>query len=192
MAIAKLQAMADQIDALQSYDRRLISYDIRQIAAQLKRAIPAPSVAPPPAEPAHLTWARGELGVKEKAGKDDNPRIVWYHSHTASGEAPDEVPWCSSFVCAALEENGIRSTRSKAAKSWLTWGEETKVFEPGCIVVLRRGVDRYHVAIGVQYSATTGTIQVLGGNQVPDSVTLRWRSATDVVSMRRIPMGPSV
>lgn len=192
IAIAKLNAMADQIDALQSYDKILVSYDIRQIAAQLRRSLPVPSVTPPPVEPAHLAWARGEIGVKEKVGKDDNPRIVWYHSHTAAGEAPDEVPWCSSFVCTALEESGIRSTRSKAASSWLSWGEETKVFEPGCIVVLRRGANKFHVAIGVQYSATTGTIQVLGGNQ-DNAVNLRWRSAaTEVVSMRRVPKGPSV
>lgn len=72
--------------------------------------------------PPWLEWLLNELGEREIVGAKDNPRIVYYHGFTAAGTAPDEVAWCSSVQCAAFENFGIRSTRSKAAASWATWG----------------------------------------------------------------------
>jgi uncharacterized protein (TIGR02594 family) len=72
--------------------------------------------------PKWLTWALGQLGVKEVPGARDNPVIVGYHAETAAGPAPDELAWCSSFVNAAMKAAGLRGTRNKAASSWLRWG----------------------------------------------------------------------
>jgi uncharacterized protein (TIGR02594 family) len=74
---------------------------------------------------AWLVWALGELGTKESNGTEDNPRIVFYHSHTNGGPAPDSMPWCSSFINAAMAHAKITGTRSKAAASWTHWGVET-------------------------------------------------------------------
>jgi len=173
-------------DTLERYAARFEPTDgamLLDIVKDLRGTLPAPSIPPPAAMPAHLAWALNELGEKEVAGDADNPRIVWYHGHTHGGPASDEVPWCSSFVCSALEESGLVSTKSKAAASWLSWGVETKQFVPGCIVVLSRGPRQYHVAIGIQMSASYGTIEVVGGNQ-GNAVTRKWRNVGDVVSMR--------
>lgn len=74
--------------------------------------------------PPWLVWALGELGQKEIPGPRENARIRWYHSFTAAGPASEDVPWCSSGLCAAFEDGAkVRSTRSKAAVSWATWGD---------------------------------------------------------------------
>ena len=116
--------------------------------------------------------ATAEIGQHEIAGAKANPRIVEYHSSTWLKATSDEVPWCSSFVNWCLIKAVVRPTRSAAAKSWLTWGEET---EPrlGAIVVIRKdaaGVDPatgsltgYHVGFFVAKGESH--IRLLGGNQ---------------------------
>ncbi len=84
--------------------------------------------APPAAwAPPWLVWALDELGHKEIPGPRENPRIRYYHSFTNGGPASEEVPWCSSGLCAAFEVAGIPSTRSKAAASWEAWGEVSRL-----------------------------------------------------------------
>ncbi len=122
-----------------------------------------------PVYPQHYIFALGEISVKEARGSADHPRVVWYHSHTAAGEASDATPWCSSFVCACLEECGVRSTRSKAAKSYLSYGDDV-IDNPtfGDIVVMDRGgwfkgSNLHHVAFWAGETATH--VILLGGNQ---------------------------
>lgn len=84
--------------------------------------------------PPWLLWALGELGVLEADGAKDNPRIVWYHSHTSAGAAPDSVAWCSSFVNAGMQAAGYPGTRSKKASSWLAYGVPYKLCLGGILV----------------------------------------------------------
>lgn len=107
--------------------------------------------------------AERELGVSELAGGVHNPRIIAYHSATTLKASTDEVPWCSSFVCWVMEMAGYRSTRSAAARSWLTWGAQLETPVSGCIVVLRRGSGG-HVGFYAD-AAEPGRINLLGGNQ---------------------------
>ena len=114
----------------------------------------------PRTEPPWMSFARGELGQSEIVGDDHNPRIVAYHAVTAAGAAPDEVPWCASFVCWALEQAGIPHPRSKRARSFLDWGTEITPPRPGCVVVLKRGeAPKGHVGFWVRRD------RILGGNQ---------------------------
>lgn len=118
----------------------LSKYDVKLSAS--------PSKTPPKPTPnlkgvTHLhpiDWARGELGQKEIAGKKDNPRIRWYHTHAAnigSKEHPDEVPWCSSFVNAAADECGMEKTDNALARSWKKYSVDSgDEVEEGDIVVL--------------------------------------------------------
>jgi uncharacterized protein (TIGR02594 family) len=121
---------------------------------------------------APYNWAREEMkkGIQELAGlKNNNPRIVWYHSHTTLRATDDETPWCSAFMCAAAESNGFASTRSAAAKSWENYGE-AGTGKKGEIAVFKRASagnpNARHVAfVDVDVKDTDTMIVCLGGNQ---------------------------
>lgn len=109
--------------------------------------------------------AEKELGQKEVIGTKHNPRIVEYHQMTTLKATEDEVPWCASFVCWCLEKAGFKSTKSAAAKSYLDWGKRCPTPMPGCVVVLSRGQNLYHVGFFSHQSDDGQTIYILGGNQ---------------------------
>lgn len=118
-------------------------------------------------DPVWMARARREIGVKERPGAEHHPRILEYQEATKLLEGADEVPWCSAFVCWVMEQTGIRSTRSAAARSWLKWGKPLDNPLPGCVVVLsRKSADNPksgHVGL---YVRTDGhDVIVLGGNQ---------------------------
>lgn len=113
-------------------------------------------------EPRWLTVARGYVGQREVKGKKHNPHILRWWQLIRAGFTDDETYWCAGFVGGVLEECGIKSTRSAAARSYEKWG--TKIATPlvGCVVTFaRRGGG--HVGFYVGETATH--ILVLGGNQ---------------------------
>lgn len=128
-----------------------------------------------------LNIAKGELGVKEKAGDEENPRILEYHSTTLLKATKDEIPWCASFVCWCLQTAGLQHTKSAAADSYLRFGRELKKPVRGCLVVLDRGEGRCHV--GFFLVEHNSTISVLGGNQ-RDGVTIAYFLKEHVLSYR--------
>src|SRR5262245_6089821 len=120
-----------------------------------------------------MAAARNEIGVSELPGAAlNNPRIIEYHAATSLKATADEVPWCSSFLCWALEQVGVKSTGSAAARSWLSWGTPCEA-RPGCVVVLLRKKREvgdkdskssgYHCAFWV--AEDEATVTLLGGNQ---------------------------
>jgi uncharacterized protein (TIGR02594 family) len=70
-----------------------------------------------------MTCAEGMIGLSEIKGPRHESRIVamWDAIH-CSWFRDDEVPWCAGFVGSVLENSGIRSTRSAAARSYEKWG----------------------------------------------------------------------
>ncbi len=113
-----------------------------------------------------LAIAKGEIGTRERPGKEENARIVEYLHSTNLGapdNSRDETPWCSAFVNWCTERAGYEGTDSAWARSWLNWGKALKAPRPGCVVVLSRGNDAGHV--GFYVGKTASGIQVLGGNQ---------------------------
>lgn len=117
-------------------------------------------------EPYWLSRARREIGQKELDGPGSNPRIVEYHASTKLQATDDTIPWCSSFMCWVFEQEGIPSTKSAAAVSWLDWGEALDKPVLGCVVVLKRpsgGPSSAHV--GLYVGEIPGSIELLGGNQ---------------------------
>jgi uncharacterized protein (TIGR02594 family) len=134
-------------------------------------------------------YADKAAGVKEIDGPRAHSRIVEMHQYTTLKATSDEIAWCSSGMCAWMEENGIVSTRSAAARSWHKWG--TKLEKPvyGCVVVLWRGGSRDpnvtgpgHVAIYLE-SVGASHIRVIGGNQ-SDAVTVDEMKIADLFSYR--------
>lgn len=117
-------------------------------------------------KPPWLVAAYKELGTAEKPGVDHNIKILAYHLETTLKATDDETPWCSAFVCAMLEWNGIPSTRSARARSWLDWGMAVDAPQLGCICILWRGRPEGpmgHVGFYVGESETH--VRLLGGNQ---------------------------
>jgi uncharacterized protein (TIGR02594 family) len=138
---------------------------------------PVPEVKPPrppeelaPFYPAWLQIAVEELGTREIAGDEHNPRIVQYHQATTLKATTDEVPWCASFVNWCLQEGGSIGSRSAAARSFQTWGLPVKIsvnprLGMGSIIVLRRGSNPRQGHVGFYVGRLPGYVLVLGGNQ---------------------------
>src|SRR5512138_3265083 len=102
----------------------------------------------------------------EVAGRRHNARILEYHSATRLRATEDEVAWCSSFACWCMEQAGVPSTRSAAARSWLEWGEPLDAPRPGAVAVFTRGANPNQGHMGFVIGAeATGDIWLLGGNQ---------------------------
>ncbi|MET0410422.1 MAG: TIGR02594 family protein [Polyangiaceae bacterium] len=133
-----------------------------------------------------LRWmenALRELGVREVPGAGNNPRILEYHRVTTLKATTDATPWCAAFTCFVLESVGIKSTRSAAARSYLTWGTSVQPFY-GSIVVFKRdeaGPAAGHV--GFCIGPAGGSLAVLSGNQ-DDSVCVQLYPVTDLLDAR--------
>jgi len=135
-------------------------------------------------EPTWLRLAYQELrrGVKEVPGEQHAQRILEYHASTSLQATADEVPWCSAFVCWAMERAGLASPGSARARDWLDWGVCVSVVHPpiGSVIVLARGgpgqpgpeVREAPGHVGFFWShGAPGSLILLGGNQ-GDAVSL--------------------
>lgn len=132
--------------------------------------------------PPWMLWASKEMGVSEVSGKKDNPRIVFYHSFTSLGKMPDEVPWCASFICAALESTGFKSTDSAAAASYDKYGRKATLHDYGAICTVRRnGGSGRHVFFNA--GNWKGYVFGLGGNQ-GNKVNIQMYDARSIIETR--------
>lgn len=117
--------------------------------------------------PAWMVWAAKELGVSEITGDRHNPRILHYHKYTGLKAQTDEIAWCASFVCAALEEGArLKSTKSAAAASYSTFGTDIKSEGPrfGAIATVETNTgSRRHVFFEI--GSYSGFSIGIGGNQ---------------------------
>ncbi len=136
----------------------------------------------------HIQIALAEYGQKEIVGDKHNPRIVQYSTDIGNTWVKtDEVHWCSEFVNWCLLKAGIKGTNSAVARSFLTWGVETKTPQVGDIVVLWRdpkGSNNGHV--GFYIGETTTQIRILGGNQ-SDEVNIKLFPKDQLLSYRKVP-----
>lgn len=112
--------------------------------------------------------AEKEIGVKEKLGEQDHPRILEYLKETTLSKKyiKDSTAWCAAFVSAMLEWSKIPSTRSAWARSYLKWGIKLDKPMIGCIVVLWRSFkDSPNGHVGFYVGEDETHIKILGGNQ---------------------------
>lgn len=120
-------------------------------------------------KPDWISIAEKELGQKEVAGKQHNPRIVGYHA-TTSGAKDDETPWCASFVNWVLKQSGYEGAGSAWSHDWKAWGDGLAHPAVGSVAFIDWGkVDpnkkgKGHVGFVVGKTAK-GRIVLLGGNQ---------------------------
>ena len=135
-------------------------------------------------EPPWLTHARQYLGQAEIPGWRNNPLILRWWEAIKAPFRDDETPWCAAFVGGVLEEQGFRSSRNAAARSYMTWGVRLDYFATGCIVVLSRPGSSWsgHVGFLVGFD-TQGRILLLGGNQ-GNRVSITPFDASRVIGLR--------
>lgn len=137
---------------------------------------------------ADLAWiaaARRYVGTKEVPGSGNNPIIVRWWQAIRSSIRDDLTPWCAGFVGGVLEEAGIVSSRSAAARSYLKWGTALSKPAYGCVVVFWRGSPSGwsgHVGFVVGKDQR-GNLMVLGGNQ-GDMVSIKPFGAERVLGYR--------
>ena len=113
-----------------------------------------------------LEIAKKYFGTSEVKGAKHNPLILKWWASIRAPFTDDETPWCAAFVGGVLEEAGLRSTRSAAARSYEKWGRETYACL-GAIAVLWRGSydsGKGHVGFVVGRDSY-GNVMILGGNQ---------------------------
>lgn len=113
-------------------------------------------------KPPWLIRAIGEMNVAETPG-GNNARIIEYDSETTLKATDQSVPWCSSFLCWCFEREGIPSTRSAAARSWLTWGVAIGRGIQGCVVIISRGTGN-QAHCGLWWSEDRDMVYLLSGN----------------------------
>jgi uncharacterized protein (TIGR02594 family) len=141
-------------------------------------------MSPPNSLPTWLIAAWAEYGQSELAGSATNPHIAALFRDSGHPQiTDDETAWCSAFVGACLERVGIASTKSLAARSYLTWGNPASRSQVGSIVVLSRGSDPALGHVGLYLGETTNEVILLGGNQ-SDGVTVAPFSKSRVLAMR--------
>lgn len=115
-------------------------------------------------EPIWLTKARTYVGLREIVGRKHNPTILKWWALIRAPFTDDETPWCAGYVGGVLEEVGIKSSRSAAARSFLKWGTPLKNPAVGAIVIFERGPGFGHVGFVVGKDKA-GNLMVNGGNQ---------------------------
>ena len=150
--------------------------------------IPSTPVAKPPRAvvvPQWIAVALGEVGVVEDTRPGmSNPRIEQYHAITSAGTAADDVSWCSSFTSWSLEMAGVKSTRSKTAASYLTWGEPCDL-KFGCVVLMAKSdADAGGSGhVGFYLGSFGDSFFLLGGNQ-SQRVDIGVRKLANIVAKR--------
>lgn len=117
--------------------------------------------------PRWLDTARSYIGIREISGPRHHPQIVKWWGLIGSHFRDDETPWCAAFVGGVLEECGIPSTRSAAARSYEKFGLHLDRPAVGAIVTFWRGKPNGwsgHVGFIVGRDQHHN-LMVLGGNQ---------------------------
>lgn len=73
--------------------------------------------------------------------------------------------WCAMSLCTALEESGLKSSKSAAARSFSTWGQPCS-FQFGAILPIRHAHGNHHVTIFLGWKDEEKKLCFcLGGNQ---------------------------
>ena len=144
---------------------------------------PAPTASSGPlSKPNWISIAEKEIGVKEKAGAEHNPKVIEYHATTGKFK-DDETPWCSSFVNWVMNKSGNGGTNSAQAISWAKWGKKINKPAYGAIAVIDWDGSgpgtKGHVGFVVGKKGSS--IELLGGNQ-SNAVNVSTFSSSKVIA----------
>lgn len=133
--------------------------------APLEHVSPIKLVQP---EAKWMAIVKHELGVHEKPGTPNEPRILEYIKSVPQGLPLDDedTAWCSCFANWVFLQCGMKRTKNALAKSWLHWGVKLDQPRYGCIVVFWRGTPSAATGHVAFYTGDAGSrIKHIGGNQ---------------------------
>lgn len=128
-------------------------------------------MASPPREPAWLTIARAQIGVREIIGRKHSPIIMgWVQELGAKVLGipvnDDETAWCGTFMAWVMKRAGLSMPAiAVRAASWGragAWGRELLAPRLGCILVFTRAGGGH---VGIYVGEDDTHFHVLGGNQ---------------------------
>ena len=130
-----------------------------------------------------------EYGVEEIVGSRHNSRVINYSKTIGlSWVKDDELAWCASFIGYCLVKAGLKSTKKLNARSYLTWGEETKKPQLGDLVVFWRiSKQSAYGHVGFYINEENGMIRILSGNQ-SNKVNIQDYPKVRVLSYRKVPV----
>jgi uncharacterized protein (TIGR02594 family) len=112
-----------------------------------------------------------QKGVKRRAGRAHDPRILEYLSATNLGgtdKGRDETPYCAAFCNWTLVKGGYRGIAGARALDYARWGRSTKDNKPalGAVAVIRfPGTTKHHVTFVAGMNNGGVSLATLGGNQ---------------------------
>ena len=137
----------------------------------------------------HLIIALREYAERDIVGIQNNARVLAYFKEIGhKWVTNDDTAWCATFVNWVLLKAGKPQTGLLNARSFLTYGVETKTPEIGDIVVLWRiAKDSPYGHVGFFVKETKKGIYILGGNQ-DDSVNIKLFAKTQVLQYRKLPL----
>lgn len=136
----------------------------------------------------HLEIALSQVGIKEIAGKKDNPEVLKYFNSIGFDgfKLKDETAWCSAFMNWVMKESNNEITGKLNARSWLNVGISVENPCIGDIVVLwREKPSSWKGHVGLFIRETKNWIYVLGGNQ-SNQVKISAYPKSRLLSYRRI------
>lgn len=161
------------------------------------------------AEPAWLTLARAQIGVREVVGAKHSPVIMrWIQEVGAKALGlnvnDDETPWCGTFMAWLMLRIGLTLPLIPVrAASWGRagkWGRELLGPRLGCIMVFTRQGGGH---VGLYLGEDETHFHILGGNQSNSvSITriaknrlapggMRWPKGPHLPPVRIIRLKPS-
>ncbi len=109
-----------------------------------------------------------QYGVKEIAGRQDNPQVLKYFDEIGfNGTAlKDETAWCSALINWVAMKAGKPMSCKLNARSWLKVGKKVTEPQMGDVVVLwRESKQSWKGHVGIFIRRSSNWIYVLGGNQ---------------------------
>lgn len=160
-------------------------------------------------EPAWLTLARTQIGVREIVGPRHSPVIMGWVQELGAGVLgikvnDDETPWCGTFMAWLMKRSGLRTPLiAVRAASWGRagkWGRELLGPRPGCVMVFTRAGGGH---VGLYLGEDETHFHILGGNQTNSvSVTrvakerladggMRWPFGPELPSVQVVRLKPS-
>ena len=137
-------------------------------------------------EPAYLTAARRDIGLREIKGPKHAGRIVRMLQGLGAWWRDDETPWCGVAMAAWMSEAGYAyPTHYYRALAWAEWGRPLLGPWQGAVAVLTR-TGGGHVGIVTGVTANGRRVRLLGGNQ-NDAVNEAWFPIERVTAFRAPP-----
>jgi uncharacterized protein (TIGR02594 family) len=159
-------------------------------------------LAEAPADDPSIPWfqeARRLIGVREKVGPGNEPKIIDWAKGAGIDYRDDDIPWCGLFVAHCISATLLQErlpTNPLGARAWLKFGAPCEPGLGALLVFWRGSRSGFKGHVGFYAGQDKSAFHVLGGNQGNAvSVTrivfdrllgARWPSTTPILAGKKI------